>query len=137
MAKDIIHEAVKNALIKDGWTIIDENFEMRFKELKFFGDIKAEKPIIAKRGTEKIIVEVKSFVSRSAISEFEKALGQYRIYKKVLEKNNSEAQLFLAIPQSIFKKFFSGEGMQMIISEENISLLVVNTNTEEIVEWRS
>ena len=40
---DKIHDAVKNALIKDGWTITAENFQIRFKELKFYGDIEAEK----------------------------------------------------------------------------------------------
>ncbi len=29
MAKDIIHEQVKNALIKDGWTITHDPFPLR------------------------------------------------------------------------------------------------------------
>jgi len=40
---DKIHDAVKNALIKDSWTITAENFQMRFKELKLYGDLEAHK----------------------------------------------------------------------------------------------
>jgi hypothetical protein len=38
-------------------------------------DLMAEKLILAERSTEKIAVEVKSFLSPSAISEFHTALG--------------------------------------------------------------
>ncbi len=57
---DKIHDAVKNALIKDSWTITAENFQMRFKELKLYGDLEAHK-IFAVKGTEKIGVKAKSF----------------------------------------------------------------------------
>lgn len=45
---------------------------MRFAELKLYGDIAAERTIVAEKGMEKIVVEIKSFLGRSAISEFEK-----------------------------------------------------------------
>jgi XisH protein len=34
MAKDKYHEAVRNALIKDGWTIIHDPFILKKKEAK-------------------------------------------------------------------------------------------------------
>ena len=50
MAKDLYHDAVKTALIKDGWTIIEENFRLELDEaIVFFMDILAEKYIIAKK----------------------------------------------------------------------------------------
>jgi hypothetical protein len=99
---DKIHEAVKNALIKDGWTITAENFQLRYKELKLYGDIEAQK-ILAEKGSRKIVVEVKSFLGVSIISEFQKALGQYRIYEGVLSKIKPEAKIYLAfsIPPTI------------------------------------
>lgn len=36
MAKDIIHDAVKNALIKDGWTITADPFRIEYEEFILF-----------------------------------------------------------------------------------------------------
>jgi hypothetical protein len=35
MAKDIIHDAVKSALIKDGWTITADPYYLKYEELSF------------------------------------------------------------------------------------------------------
>ena len=131
---DKIHDAVKNAFIKDGWTITAENFQMRFKELKLYGDLEAHK-IFAVKGTEKIVVEAKSFLGVSAMSEFQKALGQYRIYKQVLSQLKPEVKVFLAIAESIYNKFFVGEGIQFIIEREEVAFFVVNLESEVIVKW--
>ncbi len=32
MARDLIHEAVKNALLKDGWTIIADPYPLPYEE---------------------------------------------------------------------------------------------------------
>jgi hypothetical protein len=34
-AKDIYHEAVKNALIKDGWRILDAPYKIKYKDAEF------------------------------------------------------------------------------------------------------
>jgi hypothetical protein len=34
-AKDIYHEAVKNALIKDGWSILAAPYEIKYKDAEF------------------------------------------------------------------------------------------------------
>jgi XisH protein len=59
---DIIHNAVKGALIKDGWTITDDPFIIEYKKTKLYADLGAERPIAAQRGGLRIVVEVKSFV---------------------------------------------------------------------------
>ncbi len=131
---DKIHNAVKNALIKDGWTIAAENFQIRFKELKLYGDMEAHK-IFAEKGTKKIVVEVKSFIGVSIISEFQKALGQYRIYKSILSQIKPEVKVYLAVSESAFNKFFVGEGIQFIIEKEELSFFVVDLKSEVIAEW--
>lgn len=133
---DKIHEVVKNALIKDGWTITAENFQMRFKELKLYGDMEAHK-IFAEKGTRKIVVEVKSFIGISVMSEFQKALGQYRIYKSVLSQLKPEAKVYLAISESAYNKFFTGEGIQFIIEQERLSFFVVDLKSEVITQWKN
>ncbi len=49
MAKDIIHDAVKNALIKDGWTITHDPFTIAYEEVSLSADLAAERPIAAER----------------------------------------------------------------------------------------
>lgn len=132
---DKIHNAVKNALIKDGWTITAENFQMRFKELKLYGDMEAHK-IFAEKGKRQIVVEVKSFIGVSVMSEFQKALGQYHIYKDVLSQLKPEAKVYLAISESAYNNFFVGEGIRFIIEKEELSFFVVDLKSEVITQWR-
>ena len=136
MAKlDKIHDAVKNALVKDGWTITADPFRIEFEEYKLYADLAAERPIEAVRGNEKIVVEIKSFLNRSSVSDFENALGQYLIYRRLLSQSEPETQIFLAISEATYTDFFTLKATQFIIETEKISLFTVNLATEEIERW--
>ena len=68
------------ALIKDGWIITNDPLYIRISEaVKVQIDLAAESAIAAVRGSEKIAVEIKSFIAGSDINEFHTALGQYLI----------------------------------------------------------
>ena len=60
-AKDAIHDAVKAALIKDGWTITADPYVIDYAGLTLYADLAAERPIAAERAGQKIVVEAKSF----------------------------------------------------------------------------
>ena len=76
MAKDVFHQQVKNALIKDGWKITHDPLTIRISEaIKLQIDLAAENTIAAEKNLEKIAVEIKSFISDSDISAFHTALG--------------------------------------------------------------
>jgi hypothetical protein len=79
MTKDLIHDAVKNALIKDDWTITHDPYPIQYEEVKLSADLGAERTLAAERGNEKIVIEIKSFVSRSPIQDLKLALGQYNL----------------------------------------------------------
>lgn len=49
-AKDIYHNEVKTALIKDGWTIVADPYKIRYKDAELLADLAAEKPIAAVEG---------------------------------------------------------------------------------------
>lgn len=86
MAKDVFHEQVKKALIKDGWIITNDPLTIRISEaVKVQIDLGAENAIAAERDAEKIAVEIKSFLADSDISEFHTALGQYLNYCQAIE----------------------------------------------------
>jgi predicted RecB family endonuclease len=74
-AKDICHEAVKNALTNNGWLVTDEQFLIRLGGVEIYVDIGAEKIIVAERGSEKIAVEIKNFLGNLTISDFHLAVG--------------------------------------------------------------
>jgi len=44
-AQDIIHDAVKNALIKDGWTITHDPYIIKYEEVTLQADLGAERVI--------------------------------------------------------------------------------------------
>jgi len=44
-AKDLYHEAVKNALIKDGWTITADPYPIEFEDAELYPDLAIEKYI--------------------------------------------------------------------------------------------
>jgi len=75
MAKDIIHLPVKKAIEKAGWTVTNEQYTVQYAEFTMYADLAAERLIAAQRGTEKIAVEIKSFVKRSAVQDVRDALG--------------------------------------------------------------
>ncbi|WP_420485340.1 element excision factor XisH family protein [Iningainema tapete] len=61
-AKDRFHDLVKSALIRDGWTITYELFPIDYGDVQMQIDLGAERLVAAQRGSEKIAVEVKSFI---------------------------------------------------------------------------
>lgn len=65
MARDKIHNAVKNALIKDGWTITADPYKLKTPDFKLEADLAADRPIAAERAGSKIVAEIKSFLGRS------------------------------------------------------------------------
>ena len=43
-ATDVIHDAVKNALISDGWVITDDPYTLKIDDPTLFADLAAERP---------------------------------------------------------------------------------------------
>ncbi len=84
-AKDIFHEAVKQALQKEQWVITHDPLKLEFGNVKFKIDLGAEKLIAAEKNSEKIAVDIKSFLNPSAITDFYSALGQFLSYRIALE----------------------------------------------------
>ncbi|NET49480.1 MAG: XisH protein, partial [Merismopedia sp. SIO2A8] len=61
MARDAIHEQVKNALVKDGWTITNDPYTLTYEEIEVYADLAAERTLAAEQNGQKIAVEIKSF----------------------------------------------------------------------------
>jgi len=132
---DIIHNAVKNALIKDGWIITHDPYIIKYEEIMLYADLGAERAIAAEQNGVKIVVEVKSFISRSPIQDIKLALGQYDLYKGFLEILAPERQLYLAINSYTYDTLFEQKAMQLIVQRYQLPLLIVDVEKEEIIKW--
>ncbi|MEG4852635.1 XisH family protein [Microcoleus sp. B5-D4] len=134
-AKDIYHNEVKNALLKDGWTITADPYFIKYEDAELYADLAAEKPIAAQRHGQKIVVEIKSFIGRSLMYDFHGALGQYMVYRNLIQLTEPEYKLYLAIDDVVYKNFFQRKSIQLITNENKLLLMVVEMEKEEILQW--
>ncbi len=135
MARDIIHEPVRKALEKAQWTITDDQYTMVYAEFTIYADLAAERIIAAERGKEKIAVEIKSFRRRSAVQDVKDALGSYEMYQVFLAEIEPDRKLYLAINTKAYHDIFRLEAVQLLIKRFSIPLIVVDIETQEVIEW--
>lgn len=134
-AKDVYHYQAKNALIKAGWRITRETYQIKYREIKLYADIAAMAMFAAEREQQQIIVEVKSFLGASRVRDFEAALGQYILYRLYLTQIFPEAILYMAVSDAIYQSFFLKSAIQFAVMELDIKIIVFNIGKEEIVQW--
>ena len=134
-AKDIYHNTVKTALQKDGWIITHDPFPLQIGKKRLSADLGAERLISAEKETQKIVVEVKSFVGQSDVRDLEQALGQYILYRQILDEMGSKRELYLAVSGPTFNSVFSIEIGQVLLKNKIIKLMVFDDQNEDIVQW--
>lgn len=132
---DIIHNAVKNALIKDSWSITDDPYVIQYRRTVLCADLGAERPIAAERDGQKLVVEVKSFIGASKIQDLKEALGQYDIYRYLLEETTPDRKLYIAISNVAYTTFFTQDVTQLILNKHQLPIIVVDIEIEEIMQW--
>lgn len=133
--KDAFHDACKNALIKDGWTITDDPYTIHRGDQALFIDIAAETPISAEKGGRQIAVEIKSLLIRINMPEYERALGQYILYRSLLKRKEPARIMYLAVSIKAYQEyFFPAEGRDLI-ADENLKIIVFDQRKEVITQW--
>ncbi|MEM9543152.1 MAG: XisH family protein [Cyanobacteria bacterium P01_E01_bin.42] len=134
-AKDVYHQPVKNALIRDGWTITDDPYFIQYEDAELYADLAAEKPIAAQRQGEKIVVEIKSFIGKSLMYDFHNAVGQYIVYRDLIELTEPDYTLYLAINDLTHDRFFQRASIQAIVNRNHLKIVVVDIERETIKQW--
>lgn len=138
MAKDIYHQVVKQALIKEGWAVTDDPLTLLSRvEGGLVTDLGAEKIITAEKGLTKIAIEVKSFLNPSIIHDFLHATGQYKGYETVLKWKKIDRIMFLAMPQFIFDRLIMYEFVQEMIKDMDIKIILFDEQQNIIVSWKT
>jgi hypothetical protein len=135
-ARDIYHATVKEALLKDGWNVTDNPFKLRMGSRDLFVDLAINKLIIANKDNQAVLVEIKSFTNLSPVADLEQALGQYIIYRNILEKQEISAKLYMAIRQDTYTNIFSEPLGVLVTERNNINLLIFDPYQEIIVLWK-
>ena len=134
-AKDIYHETVKNALIKDGWLITHDPLVLRWGTTDVYVDLGAEQLLAAEKRGQKIAVEIKSFVGRSDVDDLEKALGQYLLYHDILAQREPDRILYLAVHEGVWLGIFAEPIGKLLLDNQRIKLLVFDRRAEVIMRW--
>lgn len=132
--RDTYHYIVKDALIQDGWTITHDPYTFD-TEPQLMADLGAERTIAAKKGENKIAIEIKSFLNVSQVVDLEKALGQYILYKQLLRHQEPERELYLAVPTYAFEGIFKQPVGRMVIEELEVKLIVFSISETEELLW--
>ncbi|GEM_PF-1693490 len=76
--------------------------------------------IAAERDSQKIAVEVKSFISPSPLNDLENAWGQFFLYARALRKQEPARRLYLAVSRNVFETLFMEEAGQLLLAKTKI-----------------
>ena len=97
-----------------------------YEDAELYADLAAERPIAAERDAQKIVVEIKSFVGRSLMYDFHNAVGQYMVYRRLIELTQPHYKLYLAIDDITDENLFQRKSIQAVIEDSNLLLMVVD-----------
>ncbi|QSV52881.1 MAG: fatty-acid synthase [Dolichospermum sp. UKL201] len=134
-AKDIYHNAVKNALIQEGWIITNDPLHLKWGQKDMYVDLGAKQLLAAEQGTRKIAVEIKSFVSPSEMADLKDAIGGFVLYRAVMSRLEPDRMLYLGVRDTVFTDLFEEPIGKLLRESENLNLLVFNSDTERITQW--
>lgn len=134
MARDKFHFIVREALENDGWVIKNDPYVVRYGERKIEIDLEAEM-ILAEKGIDRILVEVKSFLTASAFYEFHGALGQYKNYSRILKLSGETSALYLAMPEDVYDILLNDDFGRLTIEEEKLKIILFRPIEKDISRW--
>ena len=140
-ARDIYHNAVKAALIFDGWQVTHDPYRIAYGGKDAYVDLAAERDKLdqvlgAERGSERIAVEIKTFTGPSVLVDLQQAIGQYQVYRSWMRRTEPERRLYLAVDIDTAATVFDAAFGQSVADDARIELIVVDVRAERIVVWK-
>lgn len=133
--KDFYHDRVRQALIREGWTITHAPY-LFDTDPELITDLGTERTIAAERENEKIAVEIKSFLGSSQVVDLQRAIGQYTLYEEFLKVQEPDRELYLAVPRYAFEDIFDREVGRVAIQKVGLKLIVFFPSGKEDLLWR-
>jgi hypothetical protein len=134
-ARDIYHNTVKHALVKAGWNITHDPLRLQWGTKDMYVDLGAEELVAAEQQGQKIAVEIKSFIGPSEIEDLRNALGQFVLYRTILQTTEPERTLYLAVREATYFAIFEEPVGQLLIQQQHLRIIVFSSDQEEVVQW--
>ena len=135
-ARNIHHNAVIQALQADGWTITHDPLLIPCGDRRLFIDLGAERALIgAERGSERIAVEIASFVADSPVRDLQEAVGQFVVYRALLSQTEPQRSLFLGVSSRVHDSVLSEPLGQLVIADVHLRILVFDEQQQKVVRW--
>ena len=113
----------------------DDPYVIQYRKTTLYADLGVEQPMAVERYGQKLVVEVKSFIGTSKIQDLKEALGQYDIYRYILEEIAPDRKLYVAVSIIAYKNFCKQDVIQFILNKHQLPLIIVDTQMEEIRQW--
>ena len=133
--RDLYHDSVKNALVKDGWRITHDPLRLTWGKKDMYVNLGAERLMAAQKDNELIAVQVKSFIGASSMADLEGAIGQYILYFDVLQEREPNRTLYVAVRQKAYEEVFEDPLGQLLLAKKRLRLVVFDDETDTILLW--
>jgi hypothetical protein len=143
--RDTTHHIIKQALVKEGWEITDDPYVISYGERFLFIDLGVGRSrflsqqkgyiIGVERDRTRIAIEIKEFRGLSAMADLEQAIGQYSLYKLLLNQVDPGREIYLGVTDITYETIFSEQIGKLVINELPLNLLVVDATTAEVKQW--
>ena len=122
---------MKRALEKEQWLITDAPLRLDVGGTKFEIDLGTEQLLATERGTEKIAIDIKTFLSDSPLTDYYAALGQFLSYRPALEI--SDPTLIFSRTVGAYETLFKREFTQLSIERYQIKQIIYDPRQKVIV----
>ena len=80
-------------------------------------------------------LKLRSFEATRQLLTQEQAIGQYVLYRLLLEQVDSERELYLAVANTTFDGIFSEPIGELVMRELPMKLLIVDIEAVEVKRW--
>jgi len=135
-ARNIYHDAVVRALTADGWTITHDPLTLSFGGKDLFVDLGAERAALAaEKEGRRIAVEIQHLLGRSLVRSLEEAVGQYRIYRAVLEEREPGRLLYMAVTDRVSGELLAEQFGQFVVERLRLRIMVFDEHQQRVVRW--
>ena len=133
--RDIYHNTVITALVKDGWQITDDPLVLKWGQKDLYIDLGAEELVAAEKSGRQIAVEIKSFVGPSEVEDLKNALGANILYHDILAKAQPQRSLYLAIREEVYYALFEEPIGSILLENQRVQLLIFDPEQEIVIKW--
>jgi hypothetical protein len=100
-------------------------------------DLAAERVLTAERGDQRIAVEIQSFLGPSDVTDLQGALGQFVLYRAIMDRTDPDRVLYLAVSRTVYQDVMSDQLGQLARETLRVPLIVFDPISQEIVQWLS